>query len=302
MKSQIKLKKLLSMALILCAVLSLASCKTVVSEANGKLVFKELPEILLNSDYNEYYNVDYIDYDEFFLKDGEEQPTTGRYSNITSDGKVRWDLSKEEIKKYLNSSYDNPKIVEFFDKITVNGKKITLPCKFSDISEEYAIFDKVDFTMIGERMFPFTITDKDTSNKVYGQRYSDILKPTHAIELIDKNNSFIATMYVNFKENNIDGISTSSFRGLSQIDLRIDGIGVGNTLNEVYDKFGMPCIFDSKDSIYQNLYYPYTDVMGKKYEISFYYLNKVKNFKKMEEGIVRNNLITGVSVSCGKEK
>ncbi len=48
--------------------------------------------VVLNTKTVHYgnYPLTHIDHDTFFLKDGEEQESSGRYADVSSDGKINW--------------------------------------------------------------------------------------------------------------------------------------------------------------------------------------------------------------------
>ncbi len=106
-------------------------------------------------------------------------------------------------------------------------------------------------------------------------------------------------LFIDIKNNNLSNLSSYGRNKngiiMSEKELKIDGIGVGNTRNEVYEKFGMPFI-----SYYEEpkseIIYLYEDEDGVKYIVTFNCYRELYDSRLQKENVVRNNVITSVSV------
>lgn len=68
-----------------------------------------------------------------------KQAATGRYADKTPDGKISCTVSKD-------TNYDlTPVAMEMMKKLTLGGKKITLPTTFASIGANYGEFDNFDY-------------------------------------------------------------------------------------------------------------------------------------------------------------
>ncbi len=216
------------------------------SGAQNELIFKS--EYI---DYNSDYKVPYIDYDAFFLKDGEENPTSGRHADITEDGAINWNVEETVRLDYT------PIAKDMLSKVTLDGKKIVFPIKFEDIDKEFSVFDKIDFTKLTDDMYPFTITDVKTNNKIFA--FSPHGEDTRIVHILNKNNVPLLAVEINLKKNIITGLSNEDAPYMTIKNLAVDGIGVGNTLNEAYKKFGVPKTYRPKTSALPVMAYSYKD-------------------------------------------
>lgn len=234
---------------------------------------------------NKDYRVDYIDYDSFF-----ENPSVDlsdeRYADITKDGKVDWTIAEER------EFAETPVVLELMEKITLDGKKVTLPMKFVDLGEEYAIFDKADFSWVTGDMHPFQIVDVKTNNKLISSS-KGIYFNTKYLEILDDKDTLILTIGVNLEINAITYIYSNDLDIMSKKSLFVDGIGIGNTLNEVYDHFGHPMNIRNKDK-----YVPSIRFSSGKYSILLICKNNMYNpILRKEDKIIRN-IVTGIGVWC----
>lgn len=258
------------------------------STVNPMIIGMEEELIFRNEyiDYNDDYEVPYINSDEFYLKDGEEPPTSGRYANVTQDGKINWDI-EETVR--LD---DTPIAKEMLSKVTLDGKKIALPLKFTDIDEEFAVFDNVDFTKLTDDMYSFTITDIKSGNKLFAfSPHGEGVRPVH---ILNKDNIPLLEVNINLNKNIIIGVTNDDAPYMAIKNLMVDGIGVGNTLNEVYEKFGMPKEYDPRINALPIMVYKYKDDQYM-YKVFFHYEDEFHldrdNVRKM-----KNNVVTAVSV------
>ncbi|MDO4772844.1 MAG: hypothetical protein Q4A72_04730 [Bacillota bacterium] len=192
------------------------------------------------------YVVSYLDYDEFFLKDGESRANTGRYADITEDGKFNWS------KVNPNAPLSEGIIQDISEVLTVNDKPLSLPCRFEDLGEEYAVFDLIDFKdFVDVEEKPFTYTDPKTGNKITAKEENlDNL----SAYLLDKDSALIMCLRVDKKSGKITKLSSSRLRNLGKAKITVDGIGVGSTLNEMYEKLGAPSEHDVFGVLYDYKY------------------------------------------------
>lgn len=170
----------------------------------------------------------YLDYREITTYSKE---ASGRYANVTPDGRVRWDQDQE--------FEESPQIVAFYDQITLNGKAIHLPMSFADLGPEYADFDMLDFETVGEKKpvrYHNLINDyvlKNASNPSYEEIPMDVEK--------DRKDLFCVWVAKDGREKKIRCIDTEvTSSSVDTYDLRIGEIGVGSTFNEMYEVLGRP--------------------------------------------------------------
>ncbi len=239
------------------------------------------------------YKITYIDYEQFFLQEGETQPDSGRYANVTADGEINWDYGG-----WVRFE-QTPQVVDMLEQLTLDGQNVHLPMQFKDLGDQYAVFDKVDFSKAIGQTYSFTIIDKKTGNKISYFGGDDITE-TGQVVLLDKNDNFIIRLTVNFLNNEIEGLYTDLSHYLSQRDLRINGIGCSNTLNEMYNAFGKPNKFASDDTYMPEVTYYYVDEeKNLSYMVQFNYYNTIHDHRTGQEGIVKNSTITSVTAYIG---
>jgi hypothetical protein len=222
-----------------------------------------------------------------------KQSATGRYANATPDGKVLWNVEKD----YKLKGNGNIKVSQ---NITLDGKKIALPMTLSSLGQKYAEFANVDYTKLDSSMTPIII--ENTKNKVKmlilaaEKLNADGKKIVIGEFFADGKHKLGITIKVD--KNNIVGIDTNTFVFSSERDLKINGIGVGNTFNEMYAKFGMPVNVE-KDN-FEDTYnetkvsYGYMDENNQFYAVRFIHVDKKfdgKNFIK-----TKPNVITAVEI------
>ncbi len=217
----------------------------------------------------------YIDYDEIFLKEGEEEISTGRYSDITADGKIDWSIENQWFR-------ENNIQEDMMSKIRIGGRELRFPCRFKDLGEEYAVFDKVVFSSINKTMFPFVISEKSSGTKYDSSLYNEGVYYDLGY-LINRNDKILIGVCVDFKTGEIVGLS-SSFCLSAQLEFKVDGIGIGNTLNEMYDKLGVPSCTEDTACAY------YCENEDYRYLILF-------NVEEDLDEKVKNNVITDVVIS-----
>ncbi|EFM40076.1 hypothetical protein HMPREF0379_0119 [[Eubacterium] yurii subsp. margaretiae ATCC 43715] len=235
-----------------------------------------------------------------------KQRALGRYSNITPDKKIDWSVVELEGKCDIPGADEmfgyKKKTLEMFNKITIDGKKITLPMTFEDLGKEYKEFENIDYIKISEENQPFII--KNTKNNYYIKVVSLVLidnvgNESYAFEkYIDVYNKdyFIIQLTAESRTKKIYGLETQGFDSyFAKADLRVDNIGVGNTFNEMYAKFGEPSmafLFEKgRRAVYQGV-----NKQGDIYTISFY----SKSIKEGKDTIYpKPNVITDIEVYLG---
>ncbi len=253
----------------------------VVKSADGELLYYK-SGLYINYDYK----APYIDYGEFFIKEEEEQPTGGKYSDTTRDGKINWAKDERVIKK---EPYNIQLILE---KLTINDNKVHIPLKFSDLGKEYKNFEKVRLNELTEEMYPFII--KDAKSEV---RISTGTEPLGSdfekVVVLTKDKNHIASLRVNSKSDYISSIVPNTLH-LSSLNIRLDGIGIGNTFNEMYDKLGSPSIIYNNKAVYR-----YSDG---EFVCSIEFIHPVKlvDYRTKHLALVKKNTIGKVAITVSK--
>ena len=116
------------------------------------------------------------------------------------------------------------------------------------------------------------------------------------MSLLDSENKFLIGIELNMLNNDILGLNNSML--LSTKELKVDGIGVGNTFNEMYEKFGKPNIInESKDKEIITVVYSDMDNKKNNYVIAFKHRTKIDNPKTRQKQDTKPNVITDVSIS-----
>jgi len=229
-----------------------------------------------------------------------KQSATGRYANTTPDGKVKWNEEKE----YKLSFTDAEGISK---NITLDGKRVSFPMKFSVLGQKYAEFANVDFSKFNKEMIPIIV--ENTKNKMKMTIIDSVDKEdTTLIDMGYKQKSLMVDFYEEGK--NMIGVTIdtndkkimgffSGGAGISKRELKVNGIGVGNTFNEMYAKFGSPVevqIVKMEKSVYTIIAYVYLDEKGNKWEAYFANNDKIYINKKYVK--TKPNVITEVLITC----
>jgi len=229
-----------------------------------------------------------------------KQSATGRYANTTPDGKVKWNEEKE----YKLSFTDAEGISK---NITLDGKRVSFPMKFSVLGQKYAEFANVDFSKFNKEMIPIIV--ENTKNKMKMTIIDSVDKEdTTLIDMGYKQKSLMVDFYEEGK--NMIGVTVdtndkkimgffSGGAGISKRELKVNGIGVGNTFNEMYAKFGSPVevqIVKMEKSVYTIIAYVYLDEKGNKWEAYFANNDKIYINKKYVK--TKPNVITEVLITC----
>lgn len=221
--------------------------------AQGQLVYEK--KIF---QYRNDYSPPYLNFEETFLREGEELQTAGRHANITPDGKVDWASSKD--KRFY--SVEDAKEIKLDELIRLDGKPLRLPCKFRDLGEEYAIFDQIDFSALTEDMFPLVISDTETGIKL--SSYFTFSDKETSFALVDKESAQLFDVQLNHADGQIIGIVAGGVY-LPRKTPDVGGVRIGNTLNEMYQVLGLP---QWHGSGFRTTSYTYRD-NGTEYTVNF---------------------------------
>lgn len=245
-----------------------------------------------------------------------KQKPEARYANITPDKKINW-------KTYYDSYtyYESPITFKMFENISLDGKKVSFPLSLKDFGEEYAEMENVDYQKLSNIVLPLSI--KDTRNNVTFIPYAindtnkvskmgDFFKihvetiKGKASELpyeinniypvrmtILKDDKYLMDGEINPRTKKIISLSTDfSHELIGPKDLRIYGIGIGNTFNEMYEKFGRPSYANQEGDT--AIYYNFIDTLGNSYYITFIHSNEI--FLDTEYKKTKPNVITGLGI------
>ena len=265
------------------------------ANANLKVNQKDLKGLktLLLQNYNSKIAEKLID------KNG-KQSATGRYANTTPDGKVQWNVEKE----YKLSFTDADGISK---NITLDGKKVSFPMEFPVLGQKYAEFANVDFSKFKQDMIPIIV--ENTKNKMKMTIIDSVDKEdTTLIDMGYKQKSLMVDFYEEGK--NMIGVTIdtndkkimgffSGGAGISKRELKVNGIGVGNTFNEMYAKFGTPVRVQKikmEKSVYTIVTYVYVDEKGNMWDA--YFANKDKIYINKKYVKTKPNVITEVIITC----
>ena len=229
-----------------------------------------------------------------------KQSATGRYANTTPDGKVKWNVENE----YKLSFTDAEGISK---NITLDGKKVSFPMKFSVLGQKYAEFADVDFSKLNKDMIPIIV--ENTKNNMKMTIIDSVDKEDNTlIDIGYKQKSLMVDFYEEGK--NMIGVTIdtndkkimgffSGGAGISKRELKVNGIGVGNTFNEMYAKFGTPVRVQKikmEKSVYTIVTYVYVDEKGNMWDA--YFANKDKIYINKKYVKTKPNVITEVLITC----
>ncbi len=266
--------------------------KQISESSNGRLIFKQ-GELEVNKDYI----VPYIDYDEMFLKKGEKQYSSGKYSDISYDNKINW--KSEELYRYKGVS----KAEEMLDEITIDGKNINIRdgITFEDIDEDYAVFDLIDFSKITRNILPCIIEDIETGNKLYITNNQGSDENISALDIYNKANIFEIAVSVNTKSSKLVTITTicglyPDVDIMPNKEIKVGGLGLMSTTNEFYEKFKAPDIIIGYSTM-STFDYAYRDELnGVKYSIYMDYGGEKYDPRAKSENNVKNLSITNIFI------
>ena len=287
-KAGVKKKTALALFLSVC-MLSMSGCiGSTDSSSDGSSTTGEVP-VLAG-----------VDYDEMFTgPNGERQKTDGKYATVTKDGLVRWDQKDKQYEQ-------TPQVMEMMKKVTVNGIPVSLPMQFEDITKinpDYKKLTSIDCKKIIKDRGMEDIEDKET-----GYYFGNVMRIDEYKE--DKNiflsiyTPSITTLVldIDLVREHIQGLSNEGFRSFCQSDIRVDGIGRGNTFNEMYEKFGIPYEVDDRGmlGVFVTYYYKNKEE-DKAYIIQFLNDDLLMNPKSGKEEEVQKNIIQSVRVTVMKK-
>ncbi len=266
-------------------------------DANHPLVKKSAGRLLYrkkNLRPKKRDKVKYVDYYEIFLKKGEKQPKTGRYADITKDKKVRWD------KGYKSKTFFD---ITGLEDLTLNGKKFKFTGKFADLGGKFAIFDKVDVTKTRKEDFHLNIVDRKTGYVLNDNIGIDINgeNPYLFLCLLDKKNKCLVNVDIDKSNGVLDSFYTGfTLDGFTLFDIRLKGMGVGQTFNEIYKVLGKPCSVLSRDDGSKYVFYKYKNIDA---EITVMFISSsTKGILFTKAYPFKNNVVTGVSVYYDKKE
>ena len=242
--------------------------------------------------FKQYHDIPYLKYDEVFENKDNKQSATGKYADETPDCIVNWKDAKSEYYRLT------PIVNDMFKKITLDGKKITFPMSFAQLGEEFRDFKNGDYKSLTDNDSPITFKDSNNNTLYIGKLdpYPKLPKWNVFMSLLDNENNFLIGLELNMQNNDIQGLNNSML--LSTKELKVDGIGVGNTFNEMYEKFGKPNIISSSENG-EITTVVYSDMDDKKnnYVIAFKHRTKIDNPKTKQQQDTKANVITDVSIS-----
>ena len=175
---------------------------------------------------------------------------------------------------------------------------------FSNLGGQYAEFNNVDFSKLNNDKAPFIIENTKTKMKMLVldadgmPMNSDMGFDQEAIivELLGGGKHKIGVS-INPKDKKIIGLNTNGGSFSSERDLKINGIGVGSTFNEMYAKFGNPYkIQKNKTDKYTEtmVMYGHLDEKGNMYAV--YFVHSDKKFDGKNYIMTKPNVITAVNV------
>ena len=242
--------------------------------------------------FKQYHEIPYLKYDEVFDDNKNNEVLIERYSNKTKDGQIDWSDIKNE---YYGLT---PVVNDMFKKITLDNKKITLPMSFAQLGGEFRDFKNGDYKSLSDNNAPITFKDSNNNTLYIGklEPYPKLPKWNVFMSLLDSENKFLIGIELNMQNNEIYGLNNNML--LSTKELKVDGIGVGNTFNEMYEKFGKPNIIsESKDKDIITVVYSDMDNKKNNYVIAFKNREKIDNHKTNQKQDTKPNVITDVSIS-----
>jgi len=242
--------------------------------------------------FKQYHEISYLKYDEVFDNKKNNKDLAERYANKTKDAQIDWSDIKNE---YYGLT---PVVNDMFKKITLDNKKITLPISFAQLGEEFRDFKNGDYKSLTDNDAPITFKDSNNNTLYIGklEPYPKLPKWNVFMSLLDSENKFLIGIELNMQNNDIYGLNNNML--LSTKELKVDGIGVGNTFNEMYEKFGKPNIISSSENG-EITTVVYSDMDNKKnnYVIAFKHRAKIDNPTTKQKQDTKPNVITDVSIS-----
>lgn len=233
--------------------------------------------------YSMEIKVPYIDHLELLQKDSPKKTeNTSKYSDITYDKAINWAENKDY------DFYYNMKNLE--EKISLNGKKISLPMEFVDFGEEFENFDRLELDDFKDKI-PIAYNNSKSKMILQIFDYDELEDTFYKCSLTDRERKLI-DFYVRSIDNKIKITNIySNIIDSAQYDLRVDGIGIGNTLNEMYEKLGTPSQVVN-DENGKKVYYFKNPKENANVETIVFTFNKIDE----DDNYFKNNVITKVYV------
>lgn len=245
--------------------------------------------------FNEYQEIPYLKYEEVF-EDKNNKQISEKYSNTTPDGKINWTAIKGEVYEIT------PIVNDMFKNITLDGKKVSLPMSFAELGKEFRDFKNIDVSGLTDDIAPVSFTNSD-SNTLYIKKfapYPKVPKWNVFMSLFNKEHQLLIALELNMQDKMIYGLNNNLF--LSTKELKIDDIGVGNSFNEMYEKFGKPNVINASEDG-QSILVGYSDFdsKGNNYIIYFTHRAKINNPKTKQKENTKPNVITDVSITIVRD-
>ena len=220
-----------------------------------------------------------------------KQTATGRYANITPDKAIDW--------RTIDNFTDRKSTItafEMFKKISLDGKKISLPTSIKDLGEEYSEFENVEYSKITEDILCINIKNTKNNINFFIQYMGSLGKIKDLGDFLNlhlytitgkskeipykiktafpvvmavlKDNEYYLEAQMDTQDKSITDLKSGDIYFLhGTADIRVDGIGIGSTFNEMYAKFGMPS-YVSQSSDTQAVY-RFTDTLENGYVVEF---------------------------------
>lgn len=235
----------------------------------------------------EYAVLNYLDYSKMLIDANNTYANDPRYADQTLDGLIDWRERYEGAERE-----DLPQLLQ---QVTVNGRAIQFPLSFAELDANFAAFDTMDLRNLKEENL--TLAFRNSGNRYMIRIY---FMPSPSGEFLTSSilQDDLNQIDVNFRRNSaggyeVIGLDTSVQNFVSTYDLRIVGIGIGNTLNEMYAVLGAPTFIEISDNGEKTIIYR----QGKDdYSIIFRSTPTINDPFTEKEGAVYKNIITEISV------
>lgn len=197
---------------------------------------------------------------------------------------------------------DVPKTLEMIKQVKIDGRKVDFPLKkenLRQINPNYQIFESLDYSLLENIKDGTAIEDSKTGYVM--QRNLCFLHMYHkGVDLCE--------LHVDFLNKQIEGIKNANTFTMYKSDIRVNGIGRGNTFNEMYEIFGIPSVVDYTEYS-RSVRYIYT-AKGRDGKAVFYRIEFERDHLMFNPNLgkeyarakgwshSRNNVITGVNIIC----
>ena len=245
MKKEKLLKKISLFALTAICIFSITACNSNgMSKSGYDDIILENDSVCIKTYLDENFNKQFylkkdtfLEFDKVFYK-GKNHFGEEKYSDITQVGKILWKQKQDII---YNKNFINKNI---FDFIRINGKNKKIPINFSELSSEFSNFDSIDWKKVKikydkidkNNKISLKVIDKKYKNQILFEFIKSDKEDLIFGELFDKDNMYICDFFI--KNNEIIRLENKDFLG--KMDIKINVIGIGSTLNEMYNYLGRP--------------------------------------------------------------